>query len=237
MTKVIDAPAVIEIAHRHGATVVVDNTFTTPYLLQPFQHGADFVSHSVSKFLSGHGDVLAGSVGCYRKDFDKLHDMLIQVGSTLGPNEAWLALRGLKTFALRMERHCANAQEVGQFLENHPLIEKVRYPGLPSHPQHNTALRLFPEGRYGAMLNFDVANCDKDKAFRFLDALGLILPATTLGDVYSIIVNPARTTHHWLTEEELAVIGISPGTFRMSVGIENVEDLKEDLDHALRACQ
>jgi cystathionine gamma-synthase/methionine-gamma-lyase len=237
MTKVIDAPAVIEMAHRYGAAVVVDNTFTTPYLFRPFEYGADFVSHSVSKFLSGHGDVLAGSVSCHRKDFDKLHDMLIQVGSTLGPNEAWLALRGVKTFSLRMERQCANAMEVARFLENHPLIEEVRYPGLASHPQSGTARRLFPEDRYGAMLNFDVASCDKEKAFRFLDALALILPATTLGDLYSIIVNPARTTHHWLTDEELAEIGISPGTFRMSVGIENVEDLKEDLDQALRASQ
>jgi cystathionine beta-lyase/cystathionine gamma-synthase len=243
MIKVIDAPAVIEMAHRHGAAVIVDNTFTTPYLLKPFEIGADFVSHSVTKFLSGHGDVLAGSVSCYRKDFDKLHDMLIQVGCTLGPNEAWLALRGLKTFPLRMERHCANAMEVAQFLEAHPLIQKVRYAGLPSHPQHETARRIFGArsgGRppsYGAMLNFDIADCDKDKAFRFLDALKLILPATTLGDIYSLIVNPARTTHHWLTEEELAAIGISPGTFRMSVGIENVEDLKEDLDQALKTCQ
>jgi cystathionine gamma-synthase/methionine-gamma-lyase len=237
MTKVIDAPAVIEMAHRYGACVVVDNTFTTPYLFKPFEHGADYVSHSVSKFLSGHGDVLAGSVSCYRKDFDKLHDMLIQVGSTLGPNEAWLALRGLKTFTLRMERQCANAMQVARFLESHPLIERVRYPGLASHPQAETASRLFPEDRYGAMLNFDVVGCDKDAAFRFLDALSLILPATTLGDLYSIIVNPARTTHHWLSDAELAEIGISPGTFRMSVGIESVEDLMEDLDQALKASQ
>jgi cystathionine gamma-synthase/methionine-gamma-lyase len=237
MTKVIDAPAVVELAHRHGATVVVDNTFTTPYLLKPFALGADFVSHSVSKFLSGHGDVLAGSVSCYRKDFDKLHDMLIQVGSTLGPNEAWLALRGLKTFVLRMERQCANAMRVARFLESHPRVKAVRYPGLASHPQHETAARIFPQGRYGAMLNFDVKDCDKDSAFRFLDALRLILPATTLGDVYSLIVNPARTTHHWLAEDELAAIGISPGTFRMSVGIEAVEDLEVDLDQALVACR
>lgn len=237
MTKVIDAPAVIDIAHRHGAVVIVDNTFTTPYLLKPFQIGADFVSHSVSKFLSGHGDVLAGSVGCYRKDFDKLHDMLIQVGCTLGPNEAWLALRGLKTFVLRMERQCANAMAVAQFLEDHRLIDRVHYAGLPTHPQHQTASRIFPEGKYGAMLNFDIVDCDKEKAFRFLDALRLILPATTLGDVYSLIVNPARTTHHWLSDEQLALIGISPGTFRMSVGIENIADLQEDLDQALKACQ
>ena len=242
MTKVIDAPAVIEMAHRHGAAVIVDNTFTTPYLLKPMEIGADFVCHSVTKFLSGHGDVLAGSVSCHRKNFDKLHDMLIQVGCTLGPNEAWLALRGLKTFPLRMERHCANAAEVAQFLEGHPLIHKVRYAGLPSHPQHETARRIFGvrsgdrPPSYGAMLNFDIADCDKDKAFRFLDALKLILPATSLGDIYSLIVNPARTTHRQLNEEELATIGISPGTFRMSVGIENVEDLKEDLDQALKAC-
>jgi cystathionine gamma-synthase/methionine-gamma-lyase len=237
MTKVIDAPAVIDLAHHYGAVVIVDNTFTTPYLLRPFEFGADFVSHSVSKFLSGHGDVLAGSVSCYRKDFDKLHDMLIQVGCTLGPNEAWLALRGLKTFLLRIERQCVNAMEMAKFLENHPLIEKVRYAGLPSHPQYETARRIFPDGKYGAMLNFDIADCDKDKAFRFLEALALILPATTLGDIYSVIVNPARTTHRWLSEEELAAIGITPGTFRMSVGIENIEDLKEDLDQALEACQ
>ena len=237
MTKVIDASAVIEMAHRHGACVIVDNTFTTPYVLRPIELGADFVSHSVSKFLSGHGDVLAGSVSCYRKDFDKLHDMLIQVGCTLGPNEAWLALRGLKTFALRMERHCANAMEVANFLEAHPMIEQVRYAGLASHPQHATAKRIFPPGKYGAMLNFDITDCDADKAFRFLDALRLILPATTLGDIYSLIVNPARTTHHWLSPEEQTAIGIRAGTFRMSVGIENVDDIKEDLDQALRACQ
>jgi cystathionine beta-lyase/cystathionine gamma-synthase len=237
MTKVIDAPAVIEMAHRHGAVVIVDNTFTTPYLLRPIQIGADFVTHSVSKFISGHGDVLAGSVSCCRKDFDRLHDMLIQVGCNLGPNEAWLALRGLKTFLLRIERQCANAMQVARFLESHPLIEKVRYAGLPSHPQHETALRIFPNAKYGAMLNFDIADCDKDKAFRFLDSLRIVLPATTLGDIYSLIVNPARTTHHWLSDEELAKIGISPGTFRMSVGIEDIEDLKEDLEQALEACQ
>jgi cystathionine gamma-synthase/methionine-gamma-lyase len=163
--------------------------------------------------------------------------MLIQVGCTLGPNEAWLALRGLKTFPLRMERQCANAMEMARFLEDHPHIQKIRYAGLPSHPQHQTAVRIFPNGKYGAMLNFDIADCDKAKAFRFLDSLEITLPATTLGDIYSLIVNPARTTHHWLSDEELAAIGISPGTFRMSVGIENIEDLKEDLDQALKACQ
>lgn len=237
MIKVIDAPAVIEMSHRYGAKVIVDNTFTTPYLLRPFELGVDFVAHSVSKFLSGHGDVLAGSVSCYRKDFSKLHNMLIQVGCTLGPNEAWLALRGLKTFPLRMEKQCANAMAVAGFLQNHLQIESVRYPGLPSHPQYEAAQRILPEGRYGAMLNFDIVDGSKEKAFRFLDSLKLIRPATSLGDIYSLIVNPARTTHRWLDESEQSAIGISPGTFRMSVGIDNIEDLKEDLDQALEACQ
>lgn len=235
LTRVIDAPAVVELAHRHGARVIVDNTFTTPYLLQPFQFGADFVCHSVSKFLSGHGDVLAGSVGCREGDFTALHAMLIQVGCALGPNEAWLALRGLKTFALRMERHCANALAVARFLESHPLIARVRYAGLPTHPQHAVARRIFPDGRSGAMLSFDVADCDQVRAVRFLDALRLVLPATTLGDIYSLIVNPARSTHRWLGPERLAELGIQPGTFRMSVGIENVDDIQADLDQALRA--
>jgi cystathionine gamma-synthase/methionine-gamma-lyase len=237
LTRVIDAAAVIEMAHRHGARVIVDNTFTTPYLLRPAALGADLVTHSVSKFLSGHGDVLAGSVGCRLEDYDRLTDMLIQVGSALGPNEAWLALRGVKTFPLRMARQCESAALVARFLEGHAAVARVRYPGLPSHPEHAIARRLFPDGRYGAMLSFDVKDCDTAKAFRFLDALRLVLPATTLGDLYSIMVNPARTTHRWLSADQQEALGIGPGTFRMSVGIEGVEDLLEDLDQALRACQ
>ncbi len=237
LTKIIDALAVIEMAHRYGARVVVDNTFTTPYLMKPFQIGADFVVHSVSKFLSGHGDVLAGSVSCAKEDFDALHSLLAQVGCPLGPNEAWLALRGLKTFALRMERHCANAQEIARFLAAHPLVEQVRYAGLPDHPQHPIAQRIFAPGRYGAMLSFNVANCDQERAVRFLDALRIILPATTLGDCYSLIVNPATSTHRWLGAERLAALGILPGTFRMSVGLEHVADLQDDLDQALHAIQ
>ena len=181
--------------------------------------------------------MLAGSVGCRLADDDRLMDMLIQVGSALGPNEAWLALRGLKTFPLRMARQCESAFRIARFLEGHPAIARVRYPGLPGHHDHQTARRLFPDRRYGAMLAFDVADCDTAKAFRFLDALRLILSATTLGDLYSIMVNPVRTTHRWLGPDQQAALGIGPGTFRISVGIEGVEDLLEDLDQALRACQ
>jgi cystathionine gamma-synthase/methionine-gamma-lyase len=236
MTKIIDAPAVIEMAHRYGAVAIVDSTYTTPYLFRPLEHGADYVTHSVSKYLSGHGDVLAGSVSCQRKDYDHLLFTAIQIGSTLSPQDCWLAHRGLKTFPLRFARQCASALEIARHLQSHPSIERVWYAGLPSHPQHETAKRLFPEGTYGAMLNFDVASCDsKEKVFRFLDALRVILPATSLGDVYSLIVNPARSTHNWLSEEELAAVGIGVGTFRMSVGIEEAHDLKDDLDRALAA--
>lgn len=238
MTRIIDAPAVIDMAHRHGAVAIVDSTYTTPYLFRPLEHGADYVTHSVSKYLSGHGDVLAGSVSCRRQDYDHLLFTAIQVGAALGAEDCWLARRGLKTFSLRMARQCASALEVASFLQAQPQIDRLWYAGLPGHPQHETAKRLFPAGRYGAMLNFDVAGCDsKEKVFGFLDALRVIVPATSLGDVYSLIVNPARSTHNWLAAGELAAIGIGVGTFRLSVGIEDVEDLKEDLVRALAAVQ
>jgi cystathionine gamma-synthase/methionine-gamma-lyase len=238
MTKIIDAPAVIEMAHRHGAVVIVDSTYTTPYLLRPLEHGADYVTHSLSKYLSGHGDVLGGSVSCHRRDYDHLLFTAIQIGATLSPQDCWLVQRGLKTFSLRIARQCESALQVARHLETHPLVDRIWYAGLPNHPQHETARRLFPQGRYGAMLNFDVANCQtREQVFAFLDALQIILPATSLGDVYSLIVNPARSTHNWLNQEEKSAMGIGPGTFRMSVGIEEPEDLIEDLDRALAACQ
>ncbi|HOG46534.1 MAG TPA: PLP-dependent aspartate aminotransferase family protein [Anaerolineae bacterium] len=237
LTKVVDAPAVIDIAHRYGAAVIVDNTFTTPYLFKPFTVGAAYVTHSVSKYLSGHADVLAGSVSCHLENFDRLRDMLIQTGCSLGPNEAFLALRGIKTFALRMERHCANAMAIARFLESHPLIERVRYPGLASHPQHDVAKRILRGDQFGGMVSFDIAGCDKAKAFRFMDALKVVMASTSLGDVFSICIHPATSTHHWLNDEELAALGIGWGTMRMSVGVENVEDIKDDLDQALKACR
>jgi cystathionine beta-lyase/cystathionine gamma-synthase len=223
-------------AHRHGAVAIVDSTYTTPFLFRPLDHGADYVTHSVSKYLSGHGDVLAGSVSCRLADYDHLLFTAIQIGSALSPGDCWLAQRGLKTFPLRFARQCASALEVARFLAGHPGVGRVWYAGLPSHPQHDIARRLFPEGHYGAMLNFDVTGCDsEEKVFRFLDALRVVLPATSLGDVYSLIVNPARSTHNWLSAEEHAALGIGSGTFRMSVGIEDVADLKEDLAGALAA--
>ncbi len=234
LCKVIDAPAVIEMAHGYGARVIVDNTFATPYLFNAIEAGADFVCESLSKFIGGHSDLLGGSVSCRQADMENLEALQTQVGNTLDANAAFLALRGLKTFVLRLERHCANGLELARFLEVHPMVERVWYPGLPSHPHYATAKRIFQDGRFGGMMSFELCDGGKEKVFRFINALQLVLPAGSLGDVNSLIVYPAGTTHHWLSEDELKTIGITPGTLRLSVGIENIEDLKADLDRALK---
>ena len=233
LIRVLDVPAIIDLAHRHGAVVIVDNTFTTPMLLRPLELGADWVVHSVTKFLAGHGDVLAGAVLCRHADFDKLYSTMLQIGCTLGPNEAYMALRGLKTFPLRFERHCHNAMQIAQFLEQHAAVERVYYPGLASHPQHDLAARVLKGGRFGAMVAFEIRGGDKQRAFRLLEALEIILPATTLGDIYSTMMYPAHSSHASLSDEGLSEIGISRALLRCSVGIEDIEDLKSDLDQAL----
>lgn len=234
LCKVIDAPAVIKMAHHYNARVIIDNTFATPYLFKPITAGADYVCESLSKFIGGHSDLLGGTVSCRQVDVDKLQALQVQLGNTLDANAAFLAIRGLKTFALRLEKHCANGMEVARFLQDHTEIQRVWYPGLPSHPHHATAKRIFHPDRFGGMMSFELLNGDREKVFRFVNALQLVLPAGSLGDVNSLIVYPARTTHHWLSEEELRSVGITPATLRLSAGIENVEDLKVDLDRALR---
>lgn len=233
MLKVVDAPAVIEMGRRCGAKVIVDNTFTTPYLMRPFELGADFVTHSLSKFLSGHGDVLAGSVSFHQEDFERMLNIQTNIGSNLAPNAAFLARRGLKTFTLRMERQCSNALALAKFLEAHPLTERILYPGLPSHPQHEIACRTFANGLFGCMLSFDLVYTEVEKIFAFVEALQSITYGS-LGEVHTMITYPLRTTHHTFTEEQLQKAGIKAGTMRLSVGIENIEDLKADLDQALR---
>lgn len=236
LLKITDIAAVAAIARQHKVLSCVDNTFATPCTQRPLELGIDIVMHSATKYFGGHSDVLGGLVVVKDAELgQQLHLMRSASGGVLGPFDSYLVIRGIKTLALRMERHCANALAVARFLESHPLIARVRYAGLPTHPQHAVARRIFPDGRSGAMLSFDVADCDQVRAVRFLDALRLVLPATTLGDIYSLIVNPARSTHRWLGPERLAELGIQPGTFRMSVGIENVDDIQADLDQALRA--
>ena len=233
LLKVADTPAVVEIAHRHGAEVIVDNTFASPYVFQPLAHGVDYVVHSSTKYLGGHGDVLGGVVVTSAQRCVALRELTKLVGGNLGPNEAWLTMRGLKTLPLRLVQHCRNAAQVAAWLQDHPRISQVNYPGLTDHPQHKVATRLFRPGCYGGMVSFEIARADQAQVFAFMEALQLCLPATSLGDVYSLVMYPAHSSHRALTPEERAQIGIGEGLVRFSVGIEDVEDIIADLEQAL----
>ena len=235
LLKVADVPALAELAHRNGAVLLVDNTFATPYLFNPLRYGADFAMHSATKYLSGHGDVLAGVVAVSAANKSKLYELNKLVGSVLGPFEAWLALRGLKTLPLRVQRQCDNAQKIAEWLCQQPRISRVNYPGLKEHAQHALADRLFEGKGYGGVLSFEIAGADKATAFRFMEALTVCLPATTLGDIYSLVLHPATASHRALTDEERARVGISNGLVRLSAGIEAVEDILADLENALAA--
>jgi cystathionine gamma-synthase/methionine-gamma-lyase len=237
LLKVADLAALAEAAHRHGAAFLVDNTFATPCLVQPLSLGADVVIHSATKYLGGHGDVLGGVVVTSEARRTALLDVLKLTGANLGPQEAWLILRGLRTLLLRMRQHCENALAVARWLERHPKVERVYYPGLPSHPQHALAKRLFDERGYGGMLSFDLRAAGQPEVFRFFEALRLCLPATTLGDVCTLALYPAHSSHRALTPDERARIGIGAGLVRLSVGIEAVEDVIGDLEQALDALE
>ncbi|MBN2119130.1 MAG: PLP-dependent transferase [Anaerolineales bacterium] len=233
LLKVADVPALAALAHRHGASLLVDNTFASPYLFNPLAHGADYVIHSATKYLSGHGDVLAGVVAASAENKNKLYEMNKLIGGVLGPFEAWLALRGLKTLPLRMRQQCQNAQRVAEWLNSHPRVSKVNYPGLPVHPQHDLAERLFEGKGSGGVLSFEIKDADKATAYRFMEALTLCLPATTLGDIYSLVLHPATSSHRSLTAEERLRIGIPDSLLRLSTGIESADDILADLESAL----
>jgi cystathionine gamma-synthase/methionine-gamma-lyase len=235
LLKLSDIGALAELAHAAGASLLVDSTFATPYLCQPLSLGADYVVHSASKYIGGHGDVLAGVVVTSQANRLRLFTLEKLIGAVLAPEVAWLALRGLKTLPLRMERHCANALHVAGWLANHPAVSRVHYPGLPSHPQHDLAQCLLGGRGYGGMIAFELREATQAAAFRFLDALRLVLPATTLGDVYSLALYPVMASHRALPPAERVRLGISDGLLRLSIGIEDAADIVEDLDQALQA--
>lgn len=235
LLKVADVPALAELARRYGTHFIVDNTFASPYLFKPLAHGADMVVHSATKYLGGHGDVMAGVVVTSAGHRKTLYELNKLVGATLGPFEAWLALRGLKTLPLRLRKQCDNASHLAEWLAAHPGIARVNYPGLPGHPQHDLAQRLFGEAGCGGMLSFEIAGADQPAAFRFMERLKLCLPATTLGDIYTLVLHPATTSHRSLSAAERAKIGIKDGLIRLSTGIEEVEDIIADLEQALEA--
>jgi len=234
LLKVADIPALAKLAHRYNAALLVDNTFATPYLVTPLAHGADYVIHSATKFISGHGDVLAGVVATSSENKNRLFETNKLIGSVLGPFEAWLALRGLKTLPLRLRQQCKNALQIAEWLSSHPRIAQVNYPGLRDHHQHKLAKRLFEDKGFGGVLSFEIDGADKETVFRFMESLSICLPATTLGDIYSIILHPMTSSHRGLTPEERARIGIPDGLVRLSTGIESPEDILADLESALK---
>lgn len=235
LLNVADIPVLAALAHRYQASLLVDNTFASPYLFNPLEHGADYAIHSATKYLSGHGDVLAGVVATSAENKNKLFELNKLVGSVLGPFEAWLALRGLKTLPLRMRQQCENAGQVAEWLCSHPRVAKVNYPGLSDHPQHELAERLFQGRGSGGVLSFEVKEADKATVYRFMESLRLCLPATTLGDIYSLVLHPATSSHRSLTAEERARVGIPDGLVRLSTGIESADDIRADLESALSA--
>jgi O-succinylhomoserine sulfhydrylase len=231
--RIVDLEAVCDLAHKAGASVVVDNVFATPLLQKPFEFGADVVVYSATKHIDGQGRALGGVVLGSRSFInDKLQPFLRHTGPSLSPMNAWLLLKGLETLDLRLQRQCASAERIAEFLSAQKKVETVLYPGLKSHPQHALAMRQMKAG--GTLVTFDLVG-GKGGAFRFLNALKLILISNNLGDSKSLTTHPATTTHQRLGPELRKQQGIGDGMVRLSVGLEAVEDLEADLAQALKA--
>lgn len=226
-----DLRATAEIAHSVGALAITDNTFASPYNQRPIELGYDLVVHSATKYLNGHADVTAGAIMGARALIDNAWQYLRIYGSILHPFEAWLLRRGLQTYGLRMAAHNHNGLEVARFLESHPAVERVYYPGLPSHPQHELARRQMTGG-FSGMLSFEVKG-GYEAAYRTIGRTEVCILAVSLGGVETLITHPASMIHTHQTAEEREIAGISPGLIRLSVGIEDSQDICEDLDRAL----
>jgi cystathionine beta-lyase/cystathionine gamma-synthase len=228
--RLTDLRAAADLAHRHGARLAVDNTFASPCLQRPIELGADLVMHSTTKYLNGHSDSVGGVViGVHDEDIAWLKFVQNAAGAILSPFDSWLVLRGTKTLPLRMAQHNANGQMLAEFLEAHPKVNRVNYPGLPSHPQHELAARQMRG--FGGMVAFDVGSFEA--ARRLLNGVRLMALAESLGGVETLISHPATMTHASVPAARRAALGITDGLVRISVGLEDVEDLKEDLDGAL----
>ncbi len=228
---IIDLKAASEIAHKHNILVCVDNTFCSPYLQKPLDLGADIVLHSMTKFINGHADIVGGAVIAKTKDlYDKLSYVMKNVGFNMDPHQAWLTRRGLKTLAIRIDRAQENAKKIAVFLENHPKIEWVLYPGLKSHPQHDLVNKQM--NGPGSMMSFEVKG-GLEAGKKVMDNVKLALLAVSLGGIETLIQHPASMTHSKLSKEEKEEAGITNGLVRLSVGIEDAEDIIADLDHAL----
>ena len=269
--EVLDIPAVGQIAHDAGLPLLVDSTFTTPYLLKPFDHGADLIYHSATKFLSGHGTVIGGVLvdgGSFDWDqsgkfpeltepYDGFHNMVFSEESTVGafllrarreglrdfgacmsPHSAWLILQGIETLPLRMERHINNTEKIVRFLAEHPFVARVGHPLLESHPSHTLANKLLKHGAKGAgsVFSFDIKG-SREQGKKFIETLRIFSHLANVGDVRSLVIHPASTTHFRMSDEALAGAGIGPGTIRLSIGLEDADDLMDDLKRALKSAE
>ncbi|WP_304349535.1 O-acetylhomoserine aminocarboxypropyltransferase [Comamonas testosteroni] len=265
---VLDIPTVSQIAHEAGVPLLVDSTLTSPWLIKPFEHGADIVYHSATKFLSGHGTVIGGIVvdgGSFdweksgrfpelTQPYDGFHNMVFSEESTTGafllrarreglrdfgacmsPHSAWLILQGIETLPLRMERHMRNTEKVVQFLASHPLVSRVGHPMLETHPSHALARKLLPRGA-GSVFSFDIAG-NRNQGKKFIETLKVFSHLANVGDCRSLVIPPASTTHFRMSDEALAQAGIGQGTIRLSIGLEDADDLIDDLKRALKAAE
>lgn len=231
--SLVDIETVAGIAHQQGAVLVVDNTFMSPYCQQPLQLGADIVVHSVTKYINGHGDVIGGIIVGKQEFIDQARFVGLKdiTGGCMSPFNAWLTLRGVKTLGIRMERHCENAMKIARFLEGHPSITHVYYPGLSSHPQYELGQRQM--SLPGGIISFEIAG-GLEAGRRMINSVELCLLAVSLGDTETLIQHPASMTHSPVAPEERLKAGITDGLIRLSVGLEDPEDIINDLEHAIR---
>jgi cystathionine beta-lyase/cystathionine gamma-synthase len=231
LLRVADTSGIARITHRSGATLVVDNTFGTPYLQRPLTLGADIVVHSVTKYLSGHGDLTAGVVVAGSPYEVALEGVRKLVGGTLGTFEAWLAHRGLKTLPLRMRRQCENARAISAWLAENPKVAKVHYPATEDHPDREVARRVLSDT--GGLVCFELEAEGREAAFEFLNALNLCVRAPSLGDIYTLAIHPATSSHRELSPSRRERLGVKESLIRLSLGIEHPEDVISDLEQAL----
>ena len=232
LLRVADIPALARIAHAGGARLLVDNTIASPLLVNPATLGADTVVHSATKYLGGHGDATAGVIATTADRALELREQAKLVGPTLGAFEAWLIQRGIKTMPLRVRAQSDGAAALVAWLREHPLVATVYYPEDAAIAE---AAAIFNDHRRGGMLAFEIRDADRAAAFRFMEALKLIIPATTLGDVYTLVLHPAMSSHRALTEEQREEVGIRESLIRLSMGIEDLDDITGDIDQALKA--
>jgi cystathionine beta-lyase/cystathionine gamma-synthase len=217
-----------------GVPVVVDNTFATPLLVRPIELGANMSVQSATKFLSGHGDVMGGLITADAEYIEAIRSMSRTFGPLLGPFESYLTMRGIKTFPIRMERQCANACRIAQWLGSHPRVSRVHYLADPKHPDASAIRRLLAEGLYGAIVSFEIKDAGKEDVFRFMDRLRLVVSATSLGDVHSLLLYPLIASHRDLSPKQRERMGIHDGFVRLCAGIEAAEDIIADLEQALQ---